>query len=119
VIDAVASMWAENRPMSEIAEAIGGSRSAIAGRIDRARRAGDARFAPRPSAPQPGSKVRPKSCKLKPPVSFAALRHGQCRFVVNDAERSAGFRFCAEPVATRGGNYCRKHAGLTRAVGRL
>jgi hypothetical protein len=52
-------MWAENRPLSEIAEAIGVSRSAIAGRIDRARRAGDARFAPRPAKkPEPAAKAR-------------------------------------------------------------
>ena len=131
MIDAVATLWAGNRSLSEIAEAVGVSRSQIAGAVWRARKAGDQRFAPRPPICKPRS--RPKSRKLKPvgelvsnappsppkpPVPFASLRRDQCRFVVNGAPRTAEFWFCAQPVATWGGNYCRQHAELTRAPGR-
>ena len=48
------------------------------------------------------------------PVSFAELQAGQCKFVVNDAERSSGFLFCAQPVEKFGANWCPEHAAKVR-----
>jgi hypothetical protein len=48
-------------------------------------------------------------------VTFAELCVGQCKFVVNDAERSSGFLFCAQPVEKLGANYCPEHAAKVRS----
>ena len=44
-----AELWAKDQPLSAIGLGLGVSRSKIAGAIDRAHRAGDTRFAPRPT----------------------------------------------------------------------
>ena len=132
MIDAVATMWAENRPLSEIAEAIGVSRSAIAGRIDRARRAGDARFAPRPAKlkPEPAAKARQvkpvaeavgNASPLKPakpaePVRkdgflLVEMHHRQCRYAINSAANGELHRFCGA-VSAPGSAYCEKHRAM-------
>jgi len=125
VIDAVATLWAENRPLSEIAEAVGVSRSVVAGAIHRARRNGDRRFPSRPNpTPKPSAS---KDRKVKPsapvaeasvkPVRFVDLRPGRCHWPINDAPRGQTnlFLFCGASVATRGESYCPRHAELTRA----
>ena len=48
MIDAIAALWAQGKALSAIAEALGVSRGKVAGAIDRARKSGDSRFAPRP-----------------------------------------------------------------------
>ena len=136
MIDAVATMWAENRPLSEIAEAIGVSRSAIAGRIDRARRAGDARFAPRPAKlkPEPAAKARQVKPvaevvgKARPANPVWPVRENgylliemdsrQCRFAVNSsASKGELHRFCGAPTPP-GSAYCREHkAALAHSAG--
>jgi hypothetical protein len=122
--DELARRWSSGASLSDLAQAMATTRGVVAGRIHRLRRSDD-RFGPRPPKPKPAAKIRKVKpivearppAPLRPSVPFAALRHGQCRFVVNDAARSVGFLFCAEPVATRGGNYCRQHAERTRAPG--
>ena len=52
----LAALWAGGATLSQIGQAIGVSRGAAVGRIHRLRKAGDARFAPRPSKPK--QKVR-------------------------------------------------------------
>jgi hypothetical protein len=56
-LDAIAALWAlePQLPLSAIASELGATRGAIAGRIQRARRAGDLRFGPRPPGNQHGS----------------------------------------------------------------
>jgi GcrA cell cycle regulator len=54
----IAELWSEGLPLSEIGDRLGVSRGVIAGHISRARKAGDARFAPRPP--------KPRARKLKP-----------------------------------------------------
>jgi hypothetical protein len=128
-------MWAENRPLSEIAEAIGVSRSAIAGRIDRARRAGDARFAPRPAKlkPQPAAKARQvkpvaeavgNARPAKPvwPVRengylLIEMDSWQCRFAVNNSvSKGELHRFCGAPTTPAA--YCKEHkAALAHTAG--
>jgi hypothetical protein len=129
MIDAVATLWAGNRSLSEIAEAVGVSRSQIAGAVWRARKAGDTRFAPRPSAPKPKPTVKARDikpvaealpaspAKHTEPVRFVDLRPGRCRWPINDAPRGEMhlLLYCGQPVATRGGNYCSRHAALTHA----
>jgi hypothetical protein len=126
MIDAVATLWTENRSLSEIAEAVGVSRSQIAGAVWRARKAGDQRFAPRPKPmSKPKSVVKAAVDQLvveasAKPVRLADLRPNCCRWPINDAPRGEMhlLLYCGRPVAKRGGNYCRQHAELTRAPGR-
>jgi hypothetical protein len=57
-LNAIAELWAENRSLSEIGQALNTTRGVVMGAIWRARRAGDPRFQRR--AP------KPKPRKLKP-----------------------------------------------------
>jgi hypothetical protein len=45
----MAELWAENKPLSGIADELGVSRSLVAGQVSRARSRGDDRFKPRPA----------------------------------------------------------------------
>jgi hypothetical protein len=81
--DQLAELWAAGASFTDMALKLGESRNVIAGRIDRARAAGDSRFGPR-AAPQTArpplvAKPRPRllmdldwnSCRW--PVTFATL----------------------------------------------
>jgi hypothetical protein len=48
MIDVIAELWAAGTTFTDMATRLGVSRSIVAGRIDRARKSGDPRFAPRP-----------------------------------------------------------------------
>ena len=103
--------------------------ASIAGQIDRLRKAGDARFAPRPAAPRkvrvikpPGESVgnRHRQVAAEPaprPATLADLRPGRCRFPVSDPPPGHGVEmlFCSEAVARPGANYCSRHAELARS----
>jgi DNA-binding CsgD family transcriptional regulator len=55
--DEIADLLAQNKPLSEIGDVLGVSRSVVAGLINWVRAKGDDRFAPRPPrvpAPRPG-----------------------------------------------------------------
>jgi hypothetical protein len=53
------------------------------------------------------------------PVPFERLQVGQCKYVVNDAERSSGFLFCSQPVEKLGANWCPEHAILVKGGARV
>jgi hypothetical protein len=46
--DRLAQLWAAGATFTDMGRKLGVSRSIVAGRIDRARKSGDPRFAPRP-----------------------------------------------------------------------
>jgi hypothetical protein len=114
-------MWAEGATMGEIAQATGETRSAIAGAIDRARKAGDVRFVSRPTPIKP-SPVKPKPAPIVAsvsvrPVPFVELRPGQCRWPVNSPERGGVFLCCSAPVEKSRANYCARHGAIARRGG--
>ena len=91
--------------------------------IDRARKAGDTRFQPRPAKP---SVVAPSPSVVTPPAAIAAkprpfgsLEPGECRFGLNSPERGrmSELLCCAAPVARQGAVYCAEHLRL--AVSRV
>ena len=123
-IGMLAALWLREPQlsMSEIGARLGVSRGVIAGRTDRARRLGDARFSPRPSEPKvmPAPRVRPvtpvderigNARPLAPPrpATFDRLARGQCKFAVNNAARGQPHLFCAKPVSKPGSNWCPEH----------
>jgi hypothetical protein len=65
----LAEMWGAGATFTDMARRLGESRSAIAGRIDSARKSGDPRFGPRPK-PEPivvAEPVAKKSVVAAPP----------------------------------------------------
>ena len=120
--DRLADLWQSGATFTDMGLKLGESRNVIAGRIDRARRAGDPRFAPRPkpvAAPIVASEpavVAPVEKLLAPlvrPVPFAQLQPGCCRWPVNSPERGGVFLCCSAPVAKLRGNYCEAHARVS------
>jgi hypothetical protein len=131
-LDRIAAIWAAQKSQREIARALETTPSVISGLINRAWARGDARFAARPSPIRPKPAVvvkakirrapnlpRPRPAPAPPvqppaPIRFEQLRRGQCRFITTDVApgRADLFEWCARPVATPGGNYCREHAEL-------
>jgi hypothetical protein len=114
-LDRMAELWADNKPLSGIADELGVSRSLVAGHVSRARSRGDDRFKPRPPTlkPRPAPRPAPTTVRLeRGPLPLWDLRPGQCRFPVNDPPRGGKFLFCAESVSQAGANYCTSHAQL-------
>jgi hypothetical protein len=119
-IDEIATLWVQDKPLSAIGAALGVSRSVVAGLIGRARKNGDARFAPRPPAPKPPkpaavSKPAPNP-PVRQPLPLFELKPGMCRYPTNDPPPHGQFLFCREPASKHG--YCEHHAKITRTSGR-
>jgi GcrA cell cycle regulator len=110
----------------QIARKLGVSRGAVAGVVDRARKAGEV-FAPgeRPkrspkTRPAPAELVATTLCVADAPAepicasfgrkAFFQLREGDCRFPFGDM-RQGGVSFCGEP-ALEGRSWCRAHAEI-------
>ena len=129
--DQLAQLWPAGATLTQIERTTGVSRGVAIGRIHRARKAGDKRFAPRPPKPK-----APKSRKLKPigetigssralpppepsgPVPFLLLRPGMCKFPLNSPERgsvSAAMVCCGAPVVQPGSSYCRRCTEITQS----
>jgi hypothetical protein len=53
-LDVIAQLWAAGESFTGVGLKLGGSRSIVAGRIDRAHKSGDPRFPPRPPDLPPG-----------------------------------------------------------------
>ena len=114
--------------LSQIEQATGVSRGVAIGRIHRLRKAGDARFQPRPPKPKVRRVVKPRNevvgnSRPLPPASepsgprlLVDLAAGRCKFPVSDPPPGRGVEmlFCAEPVAQPGANYCGRHAEIVR-----
>jgi hypothetical protein len=62
--DQLAEMWAAGASFTDMGRKLGVSRSIVAGRIDRARKSGDPRFAPRP----PESRAEPPKVRIIKPA---------------------------------------------------
>jgi hypothetical protein len=142
-LDELAQLWAEDRSVSAISEALNITKGKVIGAVWRARKAGDERFQPRPARPkvaQERDRSLPwagKTRKLKPidehvgnsrPLPRAAepsgprllvdLAVGRCKFPVSDPPpgRSVEMLFCAEPVVQPGANYCSRHTEIAVRV---
>jgi hypothetical protein len=142
MIDAVGEQWSQARPLSAIGLELGVSRSVIAGLVSRARRRGDAQFAPRakPERERPSAKPRAKACEAKAVADVVAearpsepvkpvgpvretgfllvdMNSRQCRYSVNNPARGEAHLFCGAVVAP-GSAYCPKHrAALPHLAG--
>ena len=58
--DQLAELWAAGETLTQIGRQVGASRGAVAGRLSRARKAGDSRFSARPPKPRSDN-----SCKRR------------------------------------------------------
>jgi hypothetical protein len=94
--DELASLWSENKSLSEICELLGVSRGVVAGKVDRARKAGDERFQPRLTEPrsviaEPAPAPAPKPVAPTPvektlrPRLLIDLGWSDCRWPVAEA----------------------------------
>ena len=140
-LDAIAELWRQRElSLSAIGDRLGLSRGQVVGKIDRARRAGDERFKPRPSRP----KVAPgrdgnlpgagKTRKLKPidehvgnsrplppapepsgPRLLIDLDWRGCRWPMGEAPDSRHL-FCGRPQAS-GRPYCERCSALAKGGG--
>jgi hypothetical protein len=120
--DQLAEMWAAGATFTDIGLKLGESRGVIAGRIDRARRAGDVRFQPRPPKPKAAPKVRQVKPvgnvrSLHPPPSrprtIAYLEIDECRWPVG--QTAAGrTTFCGRKALQY--PYCIDCAARARAA---
>ena len=123
--DRLAELWAGGATLSQIEQAIGVSRGVAIGRIHRLRRAGDARFAPRPPKPKVRRIVKPvdevvgNSRPLPPtpepsgPRLLIDLDWRGCRWPMGEATDGRHL-FCGRPQAP-GRPYC--PACIERAKG--
>lgn len=126
--DQIAQAWIAGSTLSQAAETIGLTRSAVAGRVARARRRGNSRFAPRPGPSREETKRhrleadraryhrahpfagRRVAAGEAPGLQFNlplwGLEADMCRMPVNDvpAGRGLDFRFCGRKPTVRG--YC-------------
>ena len=121
-LDAIAELWLQNKPMSEIGDELGMTRSRVAGLINRARKT-DPRFASRPRPPKvtPLPKVRKvKSVdeaadnvlQLPPrPRLLIDLGPRDCRWAVGEAADGRHL-MCGRPQVS-GRPYCATHAART------
>jgi hypothetical protein len=125
-LDIIANLWAENRSLSEIGEALNTTRGVVVGVIWRARRAGDPRFQRR--APKPklrklkpiGEAVgavrrAPAPVVRKTGVTFAALPADGCRYILS-GESPRDFVWCGDRVERPGSPWCSHHATKVRSV---
>jgi hypothetical protein len=103
-VDDIALLWAEGLPMSEIANKLGPAttRSVVAGKVARARQAGDPRFPPRP---QPPAKPRVKAGRKASPVQVV-------RDVANEPVAVLDVRNESVAVVSHEGNALRQCAGV-------
>jgi hypothetical protein len=112
MIDAIAKLWKQGKPLSAIGEALGISRGQAAGAIDRARKAGDLRFPLRPSKPppKPEAKHAPPTTVVAPPPAgrklLIDLPTDGCRYPTGLADDGRHL-FCGRPRAP-GRPYCRR-----------
>ena len=134
--DQLAELWAAGASFTDMGLKLGESRNVIAGRIDRARRAGDPRFRPRKSKPRElppkqqrrvvkpideivgNSRPLPRAAEPSGPRLLVDLAVGRCKFPVSDPPpgRSVEMLFCAEPVVQPGANYCSRHTEIAVRV---
>jgi hypothetical protein len=64
-LDTIATLWAQERPISTIARTLGVSRNKIAGAVWRARKRGDERFPQRPSIRRARPQQAPKPPRIR------------------------------------------------------
>ena len=115
-LDDIVALWADGRSVSAISEALNTTKGKVIGAVWRARRAGDARFAPRPPKPKVRRVVKPRdeavgnSRPLPPAAESSGPRllidldwHG-CRWPMGEAADGRHL-FCGRPQAP-GRPYC-------------
>jgi GcrA cell cycle regulator len=98
-IDAIAKLWTQGRSLTEIGLALGLSRGAVAGEINRARLRRDPRFLK--------FRLSPFAKPPLPPRVLVDLRLHDCRWAVGLTPDDLHL-FCGQPQAA-GSPYCAKH----------
>ncbi len=131
--DQLAELWAAGASFTDMGLKLGESRNVIAGRIDRARRAGDPRFRPRKSKPRElppkqqrrvvkpidevvgNSRPLPPAAEPSGPRLLIDLDWRGCRWPMGEAPDSRHL-FCGRPQAS-GRPYCERCSALAKRGG--
>ena len=108
-------LWEQNIPARQIGAALGITKNAVIGRVNRMRKKGvdiDVRVMPKTSIVKIPA-AEPIEEELEPlnqiGISVFQLTNKTCKFVV-DGEHPRYFRFCGDPVTTK--SYCKTHHAI-------